>query len=510
MKAARIPLLLLSAILLLVVSTSERIYAESEAAFKVVRKPGTVWTFEEKYLEKASAKETEKKKTTTYAWEFAGTRRNTIYFKSKEKGRWNTILAQLDTDRDLKSYKIDGKDVTASQKTYQEPIGASQIKTAEEKPSGEDWEQAVIDYIRLIETEHMSNEKWEGTVKIGGVECGEYSFEVKDIEVGVGEKKLTTWRLEGGLSAVDEKGGSEVEIRNYKAAWGDNSCVPDTEEFELKIERRETADKKTTVSIIEREIKRETTGLKLLDEKETAKIDAQIKKWKEGRTLLTGSNMTPKVLFSGQWGGKKGIEAGETFYSALQEDPDGPLSEYVALWFWNINYLTQGSVLRVEIGKPVPSLLIAKWYNTKGYSDEDLKGKVVAVDMFQTWCGPCIGSIPHLRGLYDKYKAKGLVVIGLSTLKPTKPGAMSIPEVIRTHNATYPIACDEEFYLFDQDGKVIRPPQIGPVLAYKTHSFLPGRIIPRAYVIDRKGILRWTGDPMDPEFQKTIEKLLGD
>jgi len=510
MKAARISLMLLSAILLLVVSTSERIYAESQAAFKVMRKPGTAWTFMEKYVEKVSAEETEGKKETTHTWELAGTRRNTIYFKGEEKGGWNTILAQLDTDRKLKSYKIDGKNVTAAQKTYHEPIGGSRIMAAEEKPTGEDWEQAVIDYIRFIETKHMSNEKWKGVVKIGGVECGEYSFEQKDIEVGVGEKKLTTWKLEGGLSAVDEKSGRKVEIRNYKATWGNNPGVPDTEEFELKIERRETAAKKTTVSIIEREIKRETTGLKLLNRKEAAKIDAQIKKWKKGRTLLTGSNMTPKALFSGKWDAKKGIEAGKTFYSAFQEYPDGPFSEYVALWFWNINYITNGSVLKVEIGKPVPSFLIAKWYNTTGFSDKDLKGKVVVVDMFQTWCGPCIGSIPHLRGLNDKYKAKGLVVIGLSTLKPTKPGAMSIPQVIKTHKATYPIACDEEFYLFDQDGKVIRPPEIGPVLAYKTHSFLPGRGIPRAYVIDKKGILRWTGHPMSPEFQKTIEKLLGD
>ena len=510
MKAARIPLLLLSTVLVLIVSANVRVYAESEAAFKVVRKPGTVWTFVEKYVEKVSSDETEEKEKTTHTWKLAVTRRNTIYFKGEEKGRWNTILAQLDTERKLISYKSDGKNVTASQKTYHEPIGGSRIKASEEKPTGEDWEQAVIDYIRLIETKHMSNEKWKGAVKIGGVECGKYSFELKDIEVGTDEKMRTTWKLEGGLTAVDEKGGIKVEISNYKATWGDDSGVPGTEEFELKIERRETADKKTTVSIIEREIKRETTGLKLLDKKETAKIDAQIKKWEEGRTLLTDSNMTPKALFSGKWDGKKGIEAGKTFYSAFQEYPDGPLSEYVALWLWNINYITQGSVLKVEIGKPVPSFLIAKWYNTTGFSDKDLKGKVVAVDMFQTWCDPCIQSIPHLRGLNDKYKAKGLVVIGLSTLKPTRPGAMSISQVIRTHRATYPIACDEEFYLFDQDGEVIRPPQVGPVLGYKTHSFLPGRGIPRAYVIDKKGILRWVGHPMDPEFQKTIEKLLGD
>src|SRR5215208_350242 len=44
----------------------------------------------------------------------------------------------------------------------------------------------------------------------------------------------------------------------------------------------------------------------------------------------------------------------------------------------------------------------------------DYAGKVVLVDFWATWCGPCKSSIPWLIELSEKYKAEGLVVLGVS------------------------------------------------------------------------------------------------
>ena len=73
-----------------------------------------------------------------------------------------------------------------------------------------------------------------------------------------------------------------------------------------------------------------------------------------------------------------------------------------------------GRKLLALVGKDAAPMNIETWINGKAISNDDLKGKVVLLDFWAVWCGPCIATFPHLREWNEKYADKGLVMIGLT------------------------------------------------------------------------------------------------
>jgi thiol-disulfide isomerase/thioredoxin len=66
------------------------------------------------------------------------------------------------------------------------------------------------------------------------------------------------------------------------------------------------------------------------------------------------------------------------------------------------------------VGQDAAPLQVDAWVNGAPLTDVDLKGKVVLLDFWAVWCGPCIATFPHLREWQEKYADKGLVIIGLT------------------------------------------------------------------------------------------------
>ncbi len=76
--------------------------------------------------------------------------------------------------------------------------------------------------------------------------------------------------------------------------------------------------------------------------------------------------------------------------------------------------IDSGKRLAELVGKPAAPLAVEAWVNGTPLTDADLKGKVVLLDFWAVWCGPCIATFPHLREWNEEYGDKGLVIIGLT------------------------------------------------------------------------------------------------
>ncbi|HYH87116.1 MAG TPA: redoxin domain-containing protein [Pyrinomonadaceae bacterium] len=80
-----------------------------------------------------------------------------------------------------------------------------------------------------------------------------------------------------------------------------------------------------------------------------------------------------------------------------------------------------------------PEIKVSEWIDQQPVRLADLRGKVVLLDFWATWCGPCRYTIPKLNSLHKKYKDRGLVVIGLTEFEGNVEGR----DVTRTQEMEY-------------------------------------------------------------------------
>jgi thiol-disulfide isomerase/thioredoxin len=70
--------------------------------------------------------------------------------------------------------------------------------------------------------------------------------------------------------------------------------------------------------------------------------------------------------------------------------------------------------LAVKAGDAAPDFKLAD-LDGKEVTLASLKGKVVLLDFWATWCGPCKAAMPTIQKLHDEYKDKGVVILGVNT-----------------------------------------------------------------------------------------------
>lgn len=136
-----------------------------------------------------------------------------------------------------------------------------------------------------------------------------------------------------------------------------------------------------------------------------------------------------------------------------------------------------------------------QWFNTsngRSLSLDDLKGRVVLVDFWTYTCINCIRTQPYLKAWDEKYRSKGLTIVGVHTPEfPFERDAGNVEDAIERAGIEYPVVQDNEYGTWDAYGN---------------------QYWPAAYFIDAQGRVRFThfGEGDYEEKEQVIRDLLAE
>src|SRR5246500_188253 len=133
---------------------------------------------------------------------------------------------------------------------------------------------------------------------------------------------------------------------------------------------------------------------------------------------------------------------------------------------------------------------ITKWFNSAPLSIADLRGRVVLVDFWTYGCYNCVNTLPYVTKLYETYKDKGLVVVGVHTPEfPFERSAGNVLAALKGHGITYPVAQDNDS---------------------ATWNAWHNQYWPAQYIVDQHGsiVFSHAGEGQYDEIERTVRRLL--
>ena len=145
------------------------------------------------------------------------------------------------------------------------------------------------------------------------------------------------------------------------------------------------------------------------------------------------------------------------------------------------------SMKKLAPGAPAPDFTLAT-ADGKTLSLKDLRGKIVLIDFWASWCAPCMGEMPNVKNLYAKYHGRGLEVVGISMdhkkeawLKGIGKEQLPWLQVSSLKGMgrcpvakAYEVLAIPKFYIIDREGRIVAKDLRGEELAEKVASLFAG------------------------------------
>ena len=139
-----------------------------------------------------------------------------------------------------------------------------------------------------------------------------------------------------------------------------------------------------------------------------------------------------------------------------------------------------------------PDLATGDWINSEPLKLQDLRGRVVLIEFWTFGCINCRNTLPFVERWYDRYREKGLTVIGVHSPEfDEEKNVENLRGQVASLGIRYPVVTDNDYQTWN---------------AYKVEAW------PTIFLLDKEGRIRWmrVGEGSYDETERVIQKLLAE